>query len=94
MRLFIRLTPKSHEDGIKGLGAGPDGVRLELKVRAVPENGAANVAASRLIAGLLGVSRQSVRLAAGATSRYKTFDILGDPGGLADRLGGLISKYR
>ena len=93
LRLFVRLTPKSRADGVKALSAGPDGPRLELKVRALPEDGAANVAAERLIAGLLGMPRGAVRLAAGGTSRYKTFDITGDPVELAARLRELISKH-
>lgn len=93
LRLQVRLTPKSHVDGLKGLLAGPDGPRLELRVRAVPENGAANVAAIRLIAELLDVPRQAVSLAAGGASRYKSFDIAGDPETLADRLSNLISKH-
>jgi uncharacterized protein len=94
LRLFVRLTPKSHSDGIKGLVTGPDGPRLELKIRALPEDGAANAAAERLIARLLDVPRQAVRLAAGGASRYKTFDIAGDAGELADRLATLIFQTR
>jgi hypothetical protein len=86
LRLFIRLTPRSQAEGIKGLSTGPDGARLELKVRAAPERGAANAAAERLIAELLGVPRQAVCLASGAASRYKVFDIAGDHERLADRL--------
>lgn len=93
LRLFVRLTPKSRSDGIKGLVTGPDGARLELKVRALPEDGAANAAAVRLVAGLLGVPRQAVILAAGSTSRYKTLDIAGDPVELTARLRELISKH-
>jgi uncharacterized protein YggU (UPF0235/DUF167 family) len=94
LRLFVRLTPKSPADGLKGVSAGPDGPRLELRVRALPEDGAANAAAERLIARLLDVPRQAVRLAAGGASRYKTFDIAGDPAQLAARLHELIFKHR
>ncbi len=87
---MVRLTPKSSQDGIKGLFAGPDGPRLDLKVRAAPENGAANEAAVRLIAKLLDVPRTSVALAQGATSRYKAFDIAGDGTQLSERLAALL----
>lgn len=91
LRLLVRLTPKSSLDGVKGLFAGPDGPRLELKVRAAPEDGAANAAAERLIAKLLDVPRTSVALAHGATSRYKAFDIAGDGAELSKRLAALLS---
>lgn len=91
LRVLVRLTPKSSLDGIKGLFTGPDGPRLDLKVRAAPENGAANEAAQRLIAKLLDVPRTSVALAQGATSRYKAFDIAGDGTQLSERLAALLS---
>jgi uncharacterized protein YggU (UPF0235/DUF167 family) len=94
LRLYVRLTPKAPADGVKGLSAGPDGSRLEIKVRARPERGAANAAAERLLAGLFGVPRQSVRLAAGGASRYKAFDIAGDRESLTVRLAELISRNR
>ncbi len=92
LRLHVRLTPKSRIDGLKGVSTGPDGPRLELRVRAIPENGAANDAAVRLLAKLLEVPRQAVSLASGGASRYKAFDIAGDPKILVDRLSTLISK--
>ena len=90
LRVLVRLTPKSSLDGIKGLFEGPDGPRLDLKVRAAPENGAANEAAQRLIAKLLDVPRTTVALAQGATSRYKAFDIMGDGAQLSKRLAALL----
>ncbi len=93
LRLHVRVTPRSQTDGLKGFSTGPDGPRLELRVRAVPENGAANDAAERLLAELLEVPRQAVSLASGAGSRYKAFDIAGDPKVLADRLSKLNSKH-
>ena len=92
LRVLVRLTPKSSLDGIKGLFEGPDGPRLDLKVRAAPENGAANEAAQRLIAKLLDVPRTTVALAQGATSRYKAFDIMGDGAQLAAKLAALLAK--
>jgi hypothetical protein len=92
LRVFVRLTPKSQLDGLRGLFTGPDGPRLDLRVRAAPESGAANDATTRLIASLLDVPRTSVRLAQGATSRYKAFDILGEGGALAIRLAALLAK--
>jgi uncharacterized protein YggU (UPF0235/DUF167 family) len=47
--------------------------RLKLRVRAVPEAGAANRAAAIVIAKWLGVPKSAVTLTAGDTSRAKTF---------------------
>lgn len=58
----------------------------------MPENGAANDAAERLRARLLELRRQAVSLASDGASRYKAFDIAGDPKLLADRLSKLISN--
>ncbi|MBF6356254.1 DUF167 domain-containing protein [Nocardia higoensis] len=48
---------------------------LTLYVRAPAVEGKANKAAVELLAAHFGVSRSSVRLTAGATSRYKRFEI-------------------
>lgn len=93
LRVLVRLTPKSQVDAVKGVFEGPDGPRLDLKVRAAPADGAANEAAVRLLSALLDVPRTTVALAQGVTSRYKAFDIAGDANILADRLSELISKH-
>lgn len=52
----------------------PDGT-LRLYVRAPAVEGKANRAAVELLAEYFGVPKSAVRLVAGATSRYKRFDI-------------------
>jgi hypothetical protein len=91
-RLHVRLTPKSSTDAVKGLGAGPDGPHLEVRVRALPADGAANAALERLIASWLGVPKSAVSLAAGGKSRYKALDIGGDPEALASALDARIRE--
>jgi hypothetical protein len=59
---------------------------LKVRVRAVPEDGAANDAVSRLIAKALRLPPSAVRLQTGATARLKTFLIEGDAQDLAARL--------
>ena len=76
----IRLTPKSGADAVTGVGDTADGPALLVRVRAVPEKGAANLALEKVIAGWLGVPRSSVSVAAGTTkSRVKTLQIGGEP---------------
>jgi hypothetical protein len=52
-------------------------MRLAVKVRAAPQDGAANASVCRLIAKSLGVKPSSVSIAAGAKDRDKTVLISG-----------------
>jgi hypothetical protein len=78
--LFVRLTPKSSVDRLEGVETAADGrSHLKARVRAVPENGAANHALERLVAKTLGVPASTVSVVAGGTARLKTLRIAGDP---------------
>jgi len=82
--LFVRLTPKSSVDRVEGVETAADGrSHLKARVRAVPENGAANQALERLVAKTLGVPASAVSVVTGGTSRLKTVRIAGDPQALA-----------
>ncbi|TSE07969.1 DUF167 domain-containing protein [Mesorhizobium intechi] len=82
--LSVRLTPKSSVDRLEGVETAADGRRhLKARVRAVPENGAANHALERLVAKTLGVPASAVSVVAGGTARLKTLRIAGDPEVLA-----------
>jgi hypothetical protein len=84
--LFVRLTPKAALDRIDGVETTADGrSHLKARVRAVPENGAANAALERLLAKALGVPASSVSVVAGHTSRLKTLRIVGDAAELVER---------
>lgn len=65
-RLVLRVTPGAREEAI---ALGED--RILVKVRAKPEDGAANEAVLRLLAVALGAPRSSIALLRGATSREK-----------------------
>lgn len=81
----FRLTPKSSKEAVDGVVKTPDGPAFQARVRAVPEDGAANRALEELVARWLGVAKQSVSLARGGKSRLKSLRISGDPVAL-DRL--------
>jgi uncharacterized protein len=88
LRLEVRLTPRAARDAIEGETRLSDGrVVLAARVRALPEDGAANEALLRLVAKSCGVPRSSVSLVGGATSRLKTLRIEGDPARLSATLG-------
>ncbi|MFD2052512.1 DUF167 domain-containing protein [Mesorhizobium calcicola] len=88
--LFVRLTPKSSLDRFEGVVTAADGrSHLKARVRAVPENGAANKALEKLIAKALGVPASAVSIVAGGTARLKTLRIAGDPATLAESIEAL-----
>jgi uncharacterized protein YggU (UPF0235/DUF167 family) len=96
--LFVRLTSKAAMDWLEGIEISADGrSHLRARVRAVPENGAANQALERLVAEALGVPRSAVSVVAGGTARLKTLRVLGDPAALVrciEALGGGPSTPR
>lgn len=90
--LFVRLTPKAAVNRLEGVETAADGrCHLKARVRAVPENGAANQALQRLVAKALGVPVSAVSVVAGATARLKTLRVLGDPAALVTSLKALAS---
>ena len=90
--LFVRLTPKAALDRLEGVETSADGrSHLKARVRAVPENGAANQALQRLVAKALGVPASAVSVVAGGTSRLKTLRISGQPRALAQSIDALSS---
>jgi len=83
----VRLTPRGGRDAVEAVEALSDGRPvLRARVRAVPEDGAANAALLRLMAQACGTANSAVRLEAGATARLKTVRIDGDAAELASRL--------
>ena len=76
--LRVRLTPRAAKDAVEGLEETADGVAIKARVRALPENGAANAALERLIADWLSVPKSVVTVSAGTKSRVKTVSVSGD----------------
>ena len=82
--LSVRLTPKANRDSVDGIGALSDGSEVALaRVRALPEDGAANAALIALIAKTFARPKSAVTLVRGATQRVKQIRITGAPGLLA-----------
>ena len=83
VRIAVRLTPKSSRDQIEGLSATRDGrPALAVKVRAVPEKGAANAALLRLLADALDLAPGRLSLVGGPRDRHKTVLVTGDSAAL------------
>jgi len=87
VRVTVRLTPKGGRDALEGTTELSDGRKaIKARVRAAPENGAANAALAALLAKEMGVAKRAVSLVSGHTARLKVFDIAGDGAALAARL--------
>ncbi|MFS8035374.1 DUF167 family protein [Xanthobacter sp. AM11] len=84
LEVTVRATPRGGRDGLDGRASLSDGREiLKVRVRAVPEDGAATAAVARVLADAAGVAPSQVKLTSGATARVKTFRISGDGPALA-----------
>jgi uncharacterized protein YggU (UPF0235/DUF167 family) len=89
--LRVRVTPRGGRDVLDGVEALSDGRQVvRIRVRAAPEDGAANEAVRRLVAKALGRPASAVSLRAGATARVKALFVSGDPAALSAALSGLF----
>jgi uncharacterized protein YggU (UPF0235/DUF167 family) len=87
LEVRVRVTPRGGRDAIDGVGPLSDRTLiLKLRVRAVPEDGAANEAVRRILARALDVATAAVSLRAGPTARIKTLLVQGGPRLLSERL--------
>lgn len=71
-QLAVRVTPGARLEQLT-----IENGRLFAKVRAKPQDGAANAAVARLIAKALGIAPSQIEMLRGATSREKQFKIRG-----------------
>lgn len=94
-RLAVRVQPGASADRIEGRGTDDAGrVFLKVRVRAKPEDGAANAAVEAVVAKALGVPKSAARVVTGPKTRLKGLEIEGPPelavvieGWLADERG-------
>jgi len=73
--LLLYIQPGASKTAIRGLFQD----RLKLSVQAPPVEGAANEAVIRYLSDILDISRKSIHLISGETSRQKNFWIEADP---------------
>jgi uncharacterized protein len=93
LEVRVRVTPRGGRDTIDGVEPLSDGRPvLKVRVRAVPEDGAANEGVRRLLAKALRLPASAVSLEAGATARLKTFVISGDGQALAEALAAVTGR--
>lgn len=95
LALRVRVQPKAARDAVEGLHEDAAGeVRLKVRVRAAPDKGAANGAATALLAKALGVPKSAVSVVSGHTGRNKTLAVQGDPAALEAALAKLCRSGR
>ena len=93
LEIRVRVTPKGGRDAIDGVEALSDGRPvLKVRVRAAPEDGAANEGVRRLLAKTLKLPASAVSLEAGASARLKTFVISGEGNALAETLAAVTGR--
>ncbi|MCI4643773.1 MAG: DUF167 domain-containing protein [Hyphomonadaceae bacterium] len=74
--LTVRVAPRASRDEIVGPDLDAEGrLLLQLRVRAVPEDGKANAAVEALLAKVLGVAKRQVVVVAGGKSRIKRVEL-------------------
>ncbi|MDP3460468.1 MAG: DUF167 domain-containing protein [Hyphomonas sp.] len=93
-RLAVRVQPGASADRIEGRGSDDAGrVFLKVRVRARPEDGAANAAVEQTVAKALGLPKSAVRVVTGGKTRLKGLDIEGPPD-LAGVIEGWLADER
>ena len=80
--MLVRVTPKSRRDAVDGVTETAQGPAVQVRVRAVAEDGEANAAVEWVVAQWLGLGKTRVRIARGSKSRIKIIDIAGTAGEL------------
>ena len=84
--LTVRLTPNARDERIEGVRVLADGKAvLAARVRAVPEDGAANAALAKLLAKASGLPKSRVSVVSGATQRVKILRLEGEAVAIAAR---------
>src|SRR5690349_11611613 len=95
VQVALRVTPRGGRDAIDGIEKLSDGRSvLKVRVRAVADGGEANRAVTELLSKAIGVTKASVRITSGATSRLKQVAIDGDAAELEEALRELIAAHK
>jgi len=75
--LHLRATPKAGRDEVVGIVANAAGQKaLAIKVSKPADKGQANEAVMATLAKAIGISKSSLRLASGETSRDKVVEVV------------------
>jgi uncharacterized protein len=81
VRISVRVKPRASRSRI----LRADGLSIEASIAAPPVDGAANAELLALLAGVLGVSKSSLRLVQGETGKNKVVEVTNVDGAEATR---------
>ncbi len=73
VRIACRVQPRASKQGVRGM----HGSAIKISLNTPPVDGKANAALCALLADILDVSKSSVSLHSGQTSRDKTVEVCG-----------------
>ena len=95
LSVALRVTPRGGRDAIDGIETLSDGRSvLKVRVRAIADGGEANRAVTELLAKAIGITKASVRITSGATSRLKQVTIDGAAAELEEVLRRLTTPHK
>lgn len=76
--LRLRVIPNASRDIAEGIETAADGrAHLKIRVRAIPDKGAANTSVLKLLAKSLRVPKSAIELVSGQAARLKTVRVSG-----------------
>ena len=73
----VKAVPGASRNTVAGVLGEGDSARLKVRISAPAEGGKANKAICALLAGVLGTSKNNVRIETGATNPEKTVRVVG-----------------
>lgn len=76
--IYLRVTPNAQRDRIGNVINWDGQLRLQIRVKALPDKGRANTAAITLLANALRIPKSKMTLASGGKDRNKMILISGD----------------
>lgn len=75
-RLTVKVSPQAQETSFEGWFFHQFRPVLKIRVKAIPEKGAANEALCKFLAKAFGTSASQIRLISGGRSKIKVFELL------------------
>ncbi|MGL5784165.1 MAG: DUF167 domain-containing protein [Alphaproteobacteria bacterium] len=76
-RLTVKVSPQAQETSFEGWFLHQFRPVLKVRVKAIPEKGAANEVLCKFLAKALGTPVSQIRLVSGGRSKIKVFELVG-----------------
>ena len=92
IRLALRVKPRAGRNAVEGVTTVGGRAALQVRLAAVPVDGAANKALIAFMATTLGVRKADIEILSGDSSRLKLLHVAGDPALLSERIAAALSN--